>query len=134
MTPTLPIVTAACAALIGLLAAFLTVRVILNRVRFKCDTGDGGHAALAQAIRAHGNLTEHAPLALLLIGFAEALHAPLAAIYLLGGALVLARLASAWGLSHSLELGSSTRKSGAGLTVLVIVVSSLLILYTLATR
>jgi hypothetical protein len=134
MTLTFPIVTAACAAIIGLLAAFLTVRVILNRVRFKCDTGDGGHAALAQAIRAHGNLTEHAPLALLLIGFAEGLHAPLAAVYALGGALVLARLASAWGLSHSLELGSSTRKSGAGLTVLVIVVSSLLILYTLATR
>ena len=134
MTLTLPIVTAACAALIGLLAAFLTVRVILNRVRFNVDTGDAGHPALAQAIRAHGNLTEHAPLALLLIGFAEALNAPLVAIYALGGVLVLARLASAWGLSHSLELAASSRKSGAGLTVLVIVVSSLLVLYRLAMR
>jgi len=133
MTLALPTVTAAYAAFIGLLAAFLTVRVILNRVRFKVDVGDGGHPALAQAIRAHGNLAEHAPIALLLIGFAEALSAPRAAIVALGAALVLARLASAWGLSRTLNQ-TAGRQSGAGLTVLVIVVSSLLILYRLLLR
>ena len=129
----LPVFSAACAAILGLLAAFLTVRVILGRVRFKVDVGDGGHPELAQAIRAHGNLAEHAPIALLLIGFAEALQAPMMAIYGLGGAFVLARLASAWGLSNGLGL-SMGRQSGAGLTVLVTVLTSLLVLYTLATR
>jgi hypothetical protein len=42
--------------------------------------------------------------------------------------LLVARLASAWGLSHSLELGSA-RKAGAGLTALVIVACSALVLY-----
>ena len=66
MTPILPTISALCAALLGLLAALLVVRVIVNRVRLKINAGDGGHAALAQAIRAHSNLSEHVPLAVLL--------------------------------------------------------------------
>jgi uncharacterized membrane protein YecN with MAPEG domain len=62
MTPILPTISAVCAALLGLLAALLVVRVILNRVRLQVNAGDGGHAVLAQAIPAHSNL----PLALLL--------------------------------------------------------------------
>ncbi len=131
MTFTPPVITAGYAALVGLLAAFLTVRVILHRGRFKVDTGDGGHAELAQSIRAHGNLTEHAPIALLLIGFAEMLQAPPMVVIGLGGVMPLARLASAWGLSHSLHMESKARQSGAGLTVLVVVVTSLLVLYRL---
>jgi uncharacterized protein len=131
MTLNVPFITAAYAALIGLLAALLTVRVIVNRVRFNVDTGDGGQPELAQAIRAHGNLTEHAPIALLLIAFGEALAAPAAAVHGLGAALLLARLSSAWGLSHSLKLESTPRKSGAGLTVLVVVLAALLVFYRL---
>ncbi len=126
-----PVITAAYTALVGLLAAFLTVRVIIHRGRFIVDTGDGGQPALAQSIRAHGNLTEQAPIALLLIGFAELLHAPAFAIIGLGGVMLLARLASAWGLSHSLHIESTARKSGAGLTVLVVVIAALLVLYRL---
>jgi uncharacterized protein len=131
MTFTPPVITAGYAALVGLLAALLTVRVIIHRGRFKVDTGDGGQAELAQSIRAHGNLTEHAPIALLLIGFAEMLQAPTLAIIALGGVMLLARLASAWGLSHSLHMESKARQSGAGLTVLVVVLTSLLVLYRL---
>ena len=131
--PTLPMVCALYAALLGILAAVLTVRVIVCRVRFKVDTGDGGHAVLAQAIRAHANLTEQVPLALLLIALAEAGRAPASAIHALGGALVLARLANAWGLSGSLG-PTVPRQAGAGLTVLVIAATSMLILYQVATR
>lgn len=131
MTFTPPVITAGYAALVGLLAAFLTVRVIIHRGRFKVDTGDGGHAELAQSIRAHGNLTEHAPIALFLIGFAEMLQAPTLAVIGLGGVMLLARLASAWGLSNSLHMESKARQSGAGLTVLVVVLTALLVLYRL---
>lgn len=126
-----PVITAAYTALVGLLAAFLTVRVIIFRGRFNVDTGDGGQPVLTQSIRAHGNLTEQAPIALLLIGFAELLQAPAFAIIGLGGVTLLARLASAWGLSHSLHIDSTARKIGAGLTVLVVVGTALLVLYRL---
>ena len=49
-------------------------------------------------------------------------------ILALGVVLLIARLASAWGLSHSLGL-STGRKAGAGLTSLVVVACSLLVLY-----
>ena len=102
----------------------LTARVIVLRVRFKVNAGDGGHAPLAQAIRAHANLLELAPLALLLLAFAEWSVAwrcadPVARRRCSS----IARLASAWGLSHSLEQGNA-RKAGAGLTALVVVVCS----------
>ena len=126
-----PVITAVYAALVGLLAAFLTVRVIIYRGRYNVDTGDGGQPLLAQSIRAHCNLTEQAPMALLLIGFAEILQAPAVAILGLGGVMLLARLASAWGLSRSLHIESTPRKAGAGLTVLVVVLTALLVLYRL---
>lgn len=128
MTTAFPSITATVAALIGLLAVFLTVRVIALRVRFDVGAGDGGHAALAQAIRAQANLLELAPLALLLLAFAEWSIAWRGVILALGIVLLVARLASAWGLSHSLELGSG-RKAGAGLTLLVAVACCLLVLY-----
>jgi uncharacterized protein len=128
MTPNLPNVTALYAAVLGLLAAFLTVRVIVTRVRLKVDAGDGGNPTMQQAIRAHANLTEHVPIALILIALAEAGGARPLAIHVLGAALVVARVASAWGLSHTLSLNGAGRKMGAGLTVLLITAASLLIL------
>jgi uncharacterized membrane protein YecN with MAPEG domain len=128
MTTAFPSITATVAALLGLLAVFLTFRVIALRVRFRVNAGDGGHAALAQAIRAHANLIELAPLALLLLAFVEWSIAWRGVILVLGIALLVGRLASAWGLSHSLETGTA-RKIGASLTSLVVVACSVLILY-----
>ncbi|MGZ5130843.1 MAG: MAPEG family protein [Caldimonas sp.] len=128
MTPALPTISATVAALLGLLAALLTARVIVLRVRFKVDAGDGGHAPLAQAIRAQSNFAELAPIAILLLTFAEWSIAWRWLIVGLGAALLVARLASAWGLSHSLG-PSQARQAGAGLTILVIIVASLLLLY-----
>jgi uncharacterized membrane protein YecN with MAPEG domain len=128
MTPVFPFYTAIYAALLGLLAALLTVNVIVNRVRSKVDVGDGGVAGLAQAIRAHGNFAEQAPLALVLIGLVEAFGYRSAVIQGLGGVLLVARLLSAWGLNASLGQ-TFRRQAGAGLTVLVTAVAAALILY-----
>jgi uncharacterized protein len=124
----IPSVSAVYAAVLGLLAAALTVQVILTRVKTGIQTGDGGNAKLGQAIRAHANLTEQAPLALLLIVLAEAAGTPASLIHLLGAALLVARLANAWGLSRSLG-PTLPRQAGAGLTVLVVAAASLLILF-----
>ena len=71
LSTSLPIVTVWVAAILGLLGSVLTLNVILNRVRSGVGTGDGGKPALAQAIRAHCNFTEQAPLALILLAAAE---------------------------------------------------------------
>jgi hypothetical protein len=128
MSTVLPTASALYAAILGLLAAVLTVRVIMGRVKTGIQAGDGGNAELGQAIRAHANLSEQAPLALLLLALVEILGTPVAFVHTLGVVLVLARLSSAWGLSRSLG-ASQPRQSGAGLTVLVVVVASLLIFY-----
>ena len=130
MSTVVPATSAIYAAFLGLLAAVLTVRVILQRVKTGIQAGDGGNADLGQAIRAHANLSEQAPLALLLLMFAEALGTPTAWLHALGVVLVLARLSSAWGLSRSLG-PTQPRQAGAGLTVLVVVSAALLIGYRL---
>ena len=66
-----PAIAAGITALLGLLAAFLTFRVIRQRVVFDVHAGDGGKPALAQAMRAHSNFAEHSPLALLLLALAQ---------------------------------------------------------------
>lgn len=130
MTPLFPAISAATAAVLGLLAAFLAVNVIRNRVRFNAQVGDGGHVELAQVIRAHANLTENAALVVLLLALAESSGAHRWAVTGLAAVFVLARLANAWGLSHT--LGPSTaRQAGAGLTILVTVLASLLLGYRL---
>jgi uncharacterized membrane protein YecN with MAPEG domain len=109
MTHVFPYYTAIYAAVLGLLAALLTVNVIVNRVRAKVDFADGGVAALGQAIRAHANFAEHTPLGL-------------------GIVFLVARLLSAWGLNTTLKQ-SFGRQSGASLTVLVTAVSAAMIIY-----
>ena len=67
---TLPItaLTAAICAIMLLITAIDTVR---QRLRAKAAFGDGGDSQLIHASRSHGNLAEHAPLAVILIGLLE---------------------------------------------------------------
>ncbi len=131
MNATVPTITALYAALLGLLGAALTINVIVNRVRGKVDAGDGGVARLAQAIRAHANFAEQAPIALIVIAFAEALGTRAFLVHIFGVALVLARLASAIGLNRTLGQ-SPPRQFGASVTALVVVASSIAVLLAIS--
>ena len=64
---TLPItaLTAAICAIMLLITAIDTVR---QRWKSRVAFGDGGHANVVSASRSHGNLAEHAPLAVIMIG------------------------------------------------------------------
>ena len=130
MTPTIPLAIAPWAAVIGLLGAALTINVIANRVRSRVDAGDGGVAKLAQALRAHGNFVEQAPLALIVIALAEAAGARTLVVHGLGGARVAARRASAYALNRSLGQ-SPLRQFGGGASVLVIAAASAVLLLAL---
>ncbi|RYZ31510.1 MAG: hypothetical protein EOO72_16720, partial [Myxococcaceae bacterium] len=91
-------VTALYAALNVILTVGLTVNVIRVRTRLKITRGDGGNADLGSAIRAHGNNVENAPLTLLLLLVAELCGGSSLALHVFGGALLVARLAHAFGL------------------------------------
>jgi uncharacterized membrane protein YecN with MAPEG domain len=130
MAPTVPIV-AFYAAILGLLAAALTLNVILNRVRGGVESGDGGVPALMQAMRAHGNFIEQAPIALILIASAEAAGARPLVVNALGVALLIARFASAVALNRTIRQ-SPLRQFSGGLSDLLLIASSATILLALA--
>lgn len=130
MIATFPATTALCAAILGLLGAILTINVIVNRVKTKVDTGDGGVAALAQAIRAQGNFIEQAPLALIVIGFAEAAGARAAVVWAVVGLFLASRIASAYALNRSLGQ-SPLRQFGGGTSILVLAAASIVLLLAL---
>jgi uncharacterized protein len=119
----LPIVTTFYASILGLMAALLTIQVIIKRVRLGVESGDGGKPAMAQAIRAHGNFAEHVPFTLLLLACVESIGGVPLFIHILGLLLITARCLSAWGLSRSLD-PSLPRQAGASMTILVIIITS----------
>ena len=131
MNATVPMATALYAALVGLLGAVLTVNVIVNRVRSKVDAGDGGVASLAQAIRAQGNFVEQAPLALIVMALAEVSGARVIVVDILGVALVITRLASAYALNRSLAQ-SPLRQFAGGFSVLLLLAASGALLLAIA--
>lgn len=114
-----PEVTALYGAPLAVLAVGLGAWIVALRVRLRVGIGDGGHRELARAIRAHANLLETAPIALLLLLLAELTGAlGHGALHWAGGTLVLGRLLHALGLMRS-SGASPPRFLGMVLTWLV---------------
>ena len=86
------------AALCAVLQVTLTALVIARRARSGISLLDGGDTALTRRMRAHGNFTETAPLALLLMGFLELAAAPRGLLLGLAGLLIVGRLLHAVGV------------------------------------
>lgn len=82
----------------ALLQCALTALVIVQRVRSKIDFLDGGDRTLLRRVRAHGNFSETAPMALLLMLLLELSGVASAWLVMLGTALLLGRLLHAAGL------------------------------------
>jgi uncharacterized membrane protein YecN with MAPEG domain len=118
-------ITPLYAGLIGLLYIALAYNVSRLRVGLKIAIGDGGNHKLSRAIRAHANLTENAPIALILLTGIELQEFSVIVLHVLGITLVLGRLLHAYGLSRNAGT-SFGRASGILLTWLVILASSLL--------
>ena len=95
------VVTGLYAGLSGLLVLVLMIRVIRLRWKFRVGVGDGNERTLQKAIRAHGNAVEHIPITLVLLLVAELNRASPTLLHAAGGALVLARILHAIGLSRS---------------------------------
>lgn len=91
-TASLPILTALTAALMALMSIKLTLDIVKLRRAERVVIGDGGQEQLAQAIRLHGNFSEHAPITLIVLALAELLGAWWPLVLLACGFLVAGRL------------------------------------------
>ncbi len=127
---TIPIATTALyAAILGLMAVYLAFGAGSGRLRSKVSLGTGDDVQLLEAVRKHGNFTEHVPMAIILIGLLELSGgAGSLTLHLLGGGLVLARVAHPMGLSMD-NMNHPLRAVGAGLTALITVVAAGMLLW-----
>ncbi len=120
----LALVTALYGALIGLLTIVTAFGVVKVRRKAGIGLGDGGNAELTQKMRVHANLTEYAPISLLLLLFLELNQAKTLWLHVFGTVLVLARVLHAWGFSHKSGY-SKGRFVGTLMTMLNIVLMAL---------
>ena len=90
-------------SLIAILAIFLAFRVGVTRGKTNTLLGEGDSSELLQSIRSHGNLIEHAPLALMLLLLLEMQGIADWKLHLLGSSFFLFRILHAYGLSISRE-------------------------------
>ena len=124
-------ITAIYAGISGLLLVVLYVRISQRRLATKIGVGSGGDAELEQRVRAHGNLVESAPFALILLYLIEQTGLSSTYIHLLGAAFVIARLAHAQGMSSTTGRSTGRFVGSLGAVILLVVMSALLIARTI---
>jgi uncharacterized protein len=125
---TVPFVVPFYAGIFALLYLALSARVISLRNARRVSLGTGGDPALERAIRVHGNFIEYVPLALILLGFAEAQRNSMYLLHFLCLALLLGRLAHIYGLTRE-NTANTWRGLGVMLTFAVLIIAAALLIY-----
>lgn len=127
------LITAWYTGLTLILLLVLALRVALYRLRHRIGVGVAEDRVLERRVRAHGNLSENAPLALLGLALLELLGAGTLLLHGLGVSFVLGRVLHAWGLS--MNAGTSwQRLSGTLLTWTMMGTLALMLLVETTTR
>lgn len=98
---TLPLISGYAAAFLGIMQVALMLTVGLTRTSSGISLGDGGDENLLRKIRRHGNLTENAPIFLILLGFLEISGGPQMAVIGFAALFVVARISHAFALSSA---------------------------------
>jgi hypothetical protein len=120
-------ITGIYAGICGLLLGVLYVRISQRRLTTKIGVGSGGDAELEQRVRAHGNLVESAPFALVLLYLIEQTGLSSTYIHVFGAAFVFARFAHAQGMSTTTGRSAGRFYGSLGTVILLFVMSALLI-------
>jgi len=120
-------ITGIYAGICGLLLGVLYVRISQRRLTTKIGVGSGGDAELEQRVRAHGNLVESAPFALVLLYLIEQTGLSSTYIHVFGAAFVFARLAHAQGMSTTTGRSAGRFYGSLGTVILLFLMSALLI-------
>lgn len=119
---TLP-VTAALAAAMGALLLLLAIDTVRQRFRTSTAHGTGDDQRLTSASRSHGNLAEHAPLVIILVGLLELSQANHMGLMIVSGVFILARVLHIHGLYNPKEGGPPlSRALGVIMTWIVLAV------------
>jgi uncharacterized protein len=103
---TLP-VTAFVAAICALMLLITAIDTVRQRLRLKSAFGDAGDPKLISASRSHGNLAEHAPIVILLLGVLELSNAYHITLMAVGALFLLGRVAHIIGLYTPSEPGKA---------------------------
>lgn len=129
------IVTPIVGAIMVALYITLAFKIIGYRREHKISIGHGDNDDLHRAIRAHGNLTEYAPLCLILIAVLEFNKAPFVLSAILGILVSAGRLLHARAMTQPPQNAMSMRVRGMQLTIIslgLLAVSNVLWLVWLA--
>ena len=113
-------ITSLTAATLTLLLVALSAITIRMRMKHSAAFGDAGQHGLTSAIRAHGNLTEYAPIGLILIGLLEFGGANPAALAITAAAFVVARALNAVGLFNPPGPPTAARSIGIVATLAIL--------------
>ena len=119
----MPVTTALYAGLLGLVSLGISFMAGSLRGKTKISIGDGGNQEMLLAMRRHGNFVEYVPLLLILIAFIEMRGASTTAIHVMGGLLIVFRLAHAVGLKADTIEGLGRLVGAAGTALLTLVAS-----------
>jgi len=121
-------ITSVTAAILAIWLIWLAARVIQMRGSANIMMGDGGNDTFIRRSRAQGNLTEYAPMGLILLALAEIQGANYWLVVICAAALVIGRLLHGYALSFT-EHFNFGRLYGMILTFSVIAVLALTNLY-----
>ena len=127
---TIPAITAVYLGVLGLLYAFLSLRVARFRRGNKIVFGDADNLYLRSAIRAHANFAEYVPIIVLMNALLEMGGAASVQMHVLLGTLTVSRILHPFGM-HAKPMTPQFivgRIVGMILTFLVLVASALLLL------
>jgi len=117
-------------ALNMILAPILMYRVGQVRLKEKINLGDGGNDLMLSRIRAHGNFTENAPLALLGLIALAMLNANPIALHIFGAGFFIGRIFHAMGMAQAFSQG---RLVGTLLTLVTFFGQTFYLLYLIFT-
>ena len=128
-------ITAITAAALALLLLALAIQTVRQRFRLSAAFGDADDPGLIAATRSHGNLAEHAPIVLIMIGLLEYSGANTNLVAGLAAVFVAARLAHAIGLHQTASPGKPplARQLGViGTWLVILILAGLLLVGALA--
>ncbi|WP_164118824.1 MAPEG family protein [Sphingorhabdus sp. Alg239-R122] len=92
-------ITAMTAAICGIMILITAIATVRQRFKGAVAFGEGdGNRPLIAAMRSHGNLTEHAPIALIMIGLLEMAGAHHTALAAIAAIFIIARILHIFGL------------------------------------
>ncbi|MDA9865246.1 MAPEG family protein [bacterium] len=118
-------ITSFYAGLIGLWIITLAARIIVFRRRERVSLGDADDPVLRRRIRAMGNLTEYAPIALILLAVLELQGLPRWSLHVIGLMFVAGRLIHGWAFSFA-DAPLGARTVGMVLTLTSVALASVM--------